>query len=113
MSSRVISARGAIFDPEGRILLLASSHSGKLVLPGGRVEEDETPEEGLRREIHEEMGIKHPVIQDLLVVATGKDIIYNQQKIELIYQVAYHDDFRAQHPSTHSHEISGRIWIDE
>lgn len=113
MTERVISARGAVFDTEGRILLLTSSHSGKLVLPGGRVEEDEAPEEGLRREIYEEMGIKYPIIQDLLVVATGKDIIYDQQKIEFIYQVAYHDDFLTEHQSTHSHEISERIWLDE
>jgi 8-oxo-dGTP pyrophosphatase MutT (NUDIX family) len=55
-------AAGIVFvSPEGRILLLRRSDkeenfAGHWALPGGGVEEGETPEEGAAREAREEMG---------------------------------------------------------
>ena len=51
----------ALIDTDGRILLAqrpAEKHMGGMwEFPGGKVERDENPEEALRREIAEELGI--------------------------------------------------------
>lgn len=49
-----------IKNPEGRFLIL--HQDGKWKLPGGRMEEGETPEACLKREVREETGISNIVI---------------------------------------------------
>jgi 8-oxo-dGTP diphosphatase len=48
---------GLLYSKDGRILLCRKKHSTSLlILPGGKLEKDETPEECLRRECREELG---------------------------------------------------------
>jgi 8-oxo-dGTP diphosphatase len=59
--SLVLVAAVALIDPDGRVLL-AQRPEGKAMaglweFPGGKVEEGETPEAALIRELHEELGI--------------------------------------------------------
>jgi 8-oxo-dGTP diphosphatase len=55
-------AAAALVDQEGRVLLARrhdDSHQGGLwEFPGGKLEPGETVEQGLRRELHEELGIE-------------------------------------------------------
>ncbi|HKL30603.1 MAG TPA: NUDIX hydrolase N-terminal domain-containing protein, partial [Natrialbaceae archaeon] len=52
-----VGALAAIFDEDGRILLIKRSESGAWCLPGGAMELHETPEEAAVREAREETGL--------------------------------------------------------
>ena len=58
----VLVAAAALIDGEGRVLLAqrpeGKSMAGLWEFPGGKVEEGETPEAALIRELHEELGIE-------------------------------------------------------
>lgn len=51
-----LTARAIVMSPTGRCALMYAAKYGIHTLPGGGVEEGETVEEALQREIHEETG---------------------------------------------------------
>ncbi|MFA7249551.1 MAG: NUDIX hydrolase [Dehalococcoidia bacterium] len=55
-----IGVLAVILDPEGRVLLLdhVTRAEFPLGLPGGWLNRAERPEDGLRRELHEELGVE-------------------------------------------------------
>ncbi|MEU9252071.1 NUDIX hydrolase [Streptomyces sp. NPDC048270] len=57
----LVAATGIVLDTEGRVLVLTTSYKADLELPGGTVEGTETPEEGLARELKEELDLSLPV----------------------------------------------------
>jgi len=58
-----VGADGAIFDSEGRILLVQRSDDKKYCLPCGWLDPNESSEEAVIREIREETGIQARVVQ--------------------------------------------------
>ena len=52
-----IAAHVIIKKPNGSILLTQRNDVPIWVIPGGHIEGNETPEQGVRREIHEELGL--------------------------------------------------------
>jgi len=58
----LIVAACALIDPDGRILMTqrpaGKSHAGQWEFPGGKVEEGETPEQTVTRELREELSIE-------------------------------------------------------
>lgn len=48
----------AILSYQGKILLVKPTYGYKYTFPGGGIKKKESPEEGLRREIKEELGIE-------------------------------------------------------
>lgn len=53
-----LSVKALIFDETRTKFLLAQEDNGKWELPGGGLDWGEKPEEGIRREIKEEMGLE-------------------------------------------------------
>jgi 8-oxo-dGTP diphosphatase len=64
-----IAQQAILVDPEGRVLLLRRP-DGNWQFAGGRLEEGESWDEGLRREVEEETGITAIDIGPALLVAT-------------------------------------------
>ncbi|MEN8834325.1 MAG: 8-oxo-dGTP diphosphatase MutT [Pacificibacter sp.] len=58
----VLVSAVALIDADGRVLLAqrpeGKSMAGLWEFPGGKIEENETPEQALVRELHEELGIE-------------------------------------------------------
>jgi 8-oxo-dGTP diphosphatase len=52
-----VSVAGAVIDDEGRFLAIRRQDNGHWELPGGVLELDETPEQGVIREVLEETGV--------------------------------------------------------
>ncbi|MGW5851262.1 NUDIX domain-containing protein [Streptomyces sp. NPDC055254] len=57
----LVAATAIVLDGDGRVLVLTTSYKADLELPGGTVEDTETPEEGLARELKEELDLTVPV----------------------------------------------------
>jgi 8-oxo-dGTP diphosphatase len=61
MTKIILVAACALVDPDGRVLLArrpeGKSMAGLWEFPGGKVEQGETPERCLIRELHEELGV--------------------------------------------------------
>ena len=62
MSSVILVSACALVDADNRVLIAqrpeGKSMAGLWEFPGGKVETDETPEDALIRELHEELGIR-------------------------------------------------------
>ena len=59
MPRRNLGVRGAVFDAEGRILLVReAADEGRWSLPGGWVDVNQTPAESVVREVAEESGYR-------------------------------------------------------
>ena len=53
-----VSVAGVVVDDEGRALIIRRRDNGHWEPPGGVLEHGETIEDGLRREVYEETGLK-------------------------------------------------------
>ena len=88
---RIHVAVAAIMDEQGRVLLskrAAHVHQGGLwEFPGGKLEEGESIDEGLRRELHEELGITPTRARPLIRVAhdyPDKSVLLDVWRIDRI-----------------------------
>ena len=81
----MISVTCAIIEKDGKVLCAQRSEVMHLPLkwefPGGKVEDDEDPEECLKREIREELGIEINIVERLI---SNKHTCPDQKCFELI-----------------------------
>lgn len=76
-----------------KILLFKSSNREFYMLPGGKVNELESSEDALKREVQEETGLEINIIDFKCFsecVVTDKEMTY--QQVEAIYEASYNDE---------------------
>lgn len=56
-STYKVSTKAILFNEERTKVLIANYGKGLLGLPGGHIDADETPDEAMRRELQEEIGV--------------------------------------------------------
>ena len=99
---------GVYLERDGKILILeraAGAMIGLWSLPGGLLDDEESPEDCARRELFEESGLG--LAGPLTLVAANKVHIYGRDAIRLIYAgEAAEGDGRL------SHEHSAARWVD-
>lgn len=66
-SNKITLAGCVILDEEGRVLLMHRNTPKRVQweLPGGKIEENEKPEEAAKREVAEELGISVSIVKKL------------------------------------------------
>ncbi len=67
LTTQYAAAGALITDPEGRVLLVKPNYRDHWVLPGGMVDNGETPEGACGRELNEELGLDLPVGRLLVI----------------------------------------------
>lgn len=74
-----VASLAAVFDDDGRILLMKRADTGRWCLPGGKLDAAETPEEGAVREVREETGLDVEVddLVDTYARRPGEDTPYH------------------------------------
>jgi 8-oxo-dGTP pyrophosphatase MutT (NUDIX family) len=67
-------AAGVLYrDASGQLLLVKPTYRDHWSIPGGVIEEGESPQEGCRREVREELGVDLPIGRLLVVDYTAPD----------------------------------------
>jgi len=99
-----VKVAAAIIEKDGRILIAKRKegwrHAGKWEFPGGTVEQNETPEECLRRELLEELAIEAEVgelycdVTHAYRYATIQLLVYRARHVSGEYILADHDEMR-------------------
>ncbi|MET9888164.1 NUDIX hydrolase [Streptomyces sp. NPDC006430] len=112
-SAPLIIAIGIVLDPGGRVLVLPPSGEGDPDLPdlpGGTVGHTETPEEGLARALHEQLGLAVPVGR-LLAVESRRPGSLGRSLIAHVHLVGPLPPERVCAASRADHEVAAARWL--
>jgi 8-oxo-dGTP diphosphatase len=92
-----ISIKALILDETRTKFLIVQEENGKWELPGGRLDFGESPDDGLRREIQEEMGLEvTSVRKDPAYFFTGQRTSDSVNFANVVYEVTVENlDFSA------------------
>lgn len=108
-------AAGVLFtDDQDRILMVVPSYKDYLDIPGGYVENGETPYEAAQREVFEELGIK-PTIGRLLVADWWEDSpeANGLPKLLLVFDGGMLDDLTLAQVDLDGEEVVDMAFVDE
>jgi 8-oxo-dGTP pyrophosphatase MutT (NUDIX family) len=104
LARAVLGTHAVVRDADGRVLLVRHGYQRGWRLPGGGVDAGETPDEAIRRELHEELGLQGGSIALLGMYARRHFWIGN---VVILYRIeGARLDF---HPSWEIREI---LWAD-
>ncbi len=100
----------AVITDEDKILLVKHKIKGTWNLPGGRIDDDESIEDALRREIREELAVKDPIQIGDIVCA------YRDPELKLVegggvVLIAYHVTLPKEYNLTISDEHTDIQWM--
>lgn len=98
-----VTCKAALYTPDGRKVLIVEHGDKGNGLPGGHLEANETPDETIRRELWEEIGIKDVVLErkDFWVHHNGKLVLGFTGTLDESAAFTLHDG-----------EITKVMWVD-
>lgn len=72
-----VTCKAALYTPDGSKVLLSEYSPGDYGLPGGHIDEGETPDDAMQRELYEELGLQAPPLEhrDFWLHDNGKLIL--------------------------------------
>lgn len=104
VTTKPMVVAAAVIEKDGRILIAKRKegwrHAGKWEFPGGTVEQNETPEACLRRELREELGIEAEVGEPYCEVthaysyATIQLLVYRARHVSGEFTLVDHEEMR-------------------
>jgi 8-oxo-dGTP diphosphatase len=106
---KIFKVTAAVIEKDGRILIakrrIGDQHGGRWEFPGGKIDLGETPEECLKRELKEELGIEAE-IGDFICASAFKYmfvplelLVYKARHVSGKFQSLDHDELRWVKPS--------------
>lgn len=99
-------AAAIIVNDDGRTLLARKQGTRYFMQVGGKLEKDEQPQEGLLREIKEEIGVSAEIIKDFGLIKTMAANEPNSELRAYVFQVKLHGE-----PIV-SAELAEIRWVD-
>ncbi len=110
-TKRVI-AHGVARDPAGRVLLCELTYKPEWDLPGGVVEPGESPRDGLRREVREELGLDIAAPQLLTVNWLPAWRAWDDACV-FVYDLGVHEPAMTHDLALQPAEIAAAHWCDD
>lgn len=109
MTINICKVTAAVIEKDGKILIakrrIGDRHGGRWEFPGGKIDSGETPEECLKRELKEELGIEAE-IGELICKSSFKYmfvplelLVYSARHISGEFQALDHDELKWVTPS--------------
>lgn len=109
MAINILKVTAAVIEKDGKILIakrrIGDRHGGRWEFPGGKIDFGETPEECLRRELREELGIESEVGEFICkstftyMFVPIELLVYKVRYISGEFQALDHDELRWVMPS--------------
>lgn len=106
--SPITQSSGVCFDEQGRILLL-KQEGKKWNIPGGTPEGNETPEETLRREVHEETTVRLGLCEPIAYQEVYEDGVLIKYQVRFACLI---DSIEPQKPDPDKGSIHERAFIE-
>lgn len=106
---------GALILKDGKALLVEPTYKNTFEIPGGIVENDESPREALKREIKEELGIDAEPGR-LLVIDYQQGNEEKTESLMFVFEICLSDDSKIRLPDTELrswHYAEPETWEDK
>lgn len=108
-----LGARGIIVNEEGKIAIFNKVNKNEYKLPGGGIDEGETPEEAFKREAKEETGCEIEIVKNLGTIEEHKSL-ENFKQISYLFVAKVIKDNHKLNLTEKEQDEGGRvIWVDE
>lgn len=106
-------AQAAVFDDEGRILLIQRADNGRWAMPGGALEVGETPAQGAVRETLEETGVHSEAIKLVGMFDSRLHGTVHRHHLYVSIFLCKPTGEPDHEPPMHANEMLGKAWFAE
>lgn len=106
-------ARGIIINDLGKIAIFNKSKKNEYKLPGGGIDENESPEEAFKREALEETGCEIEIMKDLGTIEEHKSLDNFKQTSYIFVAKVIEDKGKLNLTKKEKDEGAKLLWVDD